>query len=193
MTINLEIVLAFCVYESCSVHSVSIHLLLAFLEFLNFNSISYAGTTNRISAIKTTMSNLGLDVSAFFDPRVKVFTRALMRSRPLNPNIKAIIDIPMLTKIITHCDRLYFGMVYKAAFLLSFFSFLRISNVVPHSISSSDPLKQLARGDVIFAPPPPPPPGAHIIVKWSKTLQNRDKIKVLKIPSLNHSILCPQP
>ena len=132
------------------------------------------------------MSNLGLDVSAFFDPRFKVFTRALLRSRPLNPHIKAIIDIPMLTKIISQCDRLYLGMVYKAAFLLSFFSFLRISNLVPCSISSFDPLKQLARGDIIMAPP-----GAHIIVKWSKTLQNWDKIKVLKIPSLKHSPLWP--
>ena len=129
------------------------------------------------------MSNLGLDVSAFSDPRVKVFTRALLRSRPLNPHIKSIIDISMLKKIVSQCDRVYLGMVYKAAFLLSFFSFLRISNLVPHSISSFDPLKELARGDIIVAPP-----GAYIVVKWSKT---QDKIKVLKIPSLKHSPLCP--
>ena len=131
------------------------------------------------------MSNLGLDVSAFFDPRVIVFTRALMRSRPLNPHIKAINGLPMLRKIITHCDRLYLGTVYKAAFLLSFFSFLRTSNLVPYCISSVDPLRQLARGDIIFAPP------EALILKWSKTPQNWDKIKVLKIPSLNHPILCP--
>ena len=116
----------------------------------------------------------------------KSLPRALLRSRPLNPHIKAIIDISILSKIVYQCDRIHLGAVYKAAFLLSFFSFLRISNLVPHSISSFDSLKQLARGDIILAPP-----GAHVIVKWSKTLQNRDKIKVLKIPSLKQSSLCP--
>ena len=78
------------------------------------------------------------------------------------------------------------GQVFKAAFLLPFFSFLHISNLVPHSISSFDPLKQLTGEDVIFAPP-----GALIIIKWSKTLQFRNKIKLLKIPSLGASKLCP--
>ena len=77
------------------------------------------------------------------------------------------------------------GFVFKAAFLLSFFSFLRISNLVPHSIASYDYLKQLARGDILFAHP-----GAHLIIKWSKTLQDNNKVKVIKIPSLHHSILC---
>ena len=47
-------------------------------------------------------------------------------------------------------------------------------------------MKQLARADVIFAPP-----GAHLIIKWSKTLQFRERVKVLKIPSLGSSQLCP--
>ena len=46
--------------------------------------------------------------------------------------------------------------------------------------------RQLARGDVIFAPP-----GAHVIFKWSKTLQFADKIKILRIPALGSSPLCP--
>ena len=82
-----------------------------------------------------------------------------MRSRPLSPHIKTIIDIPLLPQIVQHCDRLYMGMAYKAAFLLSFLS-LRISNLVPHSFKIFDPLKQLDRGDIIFTNP-----GAHIMVK----------------------------
>ena len=183
---KFRIFMAFCVYASRSVHDISIELLLAFLEFLTFNKVSFASIINYISAIKTMLGNHGVNCSAFLDPRIKVFTRSLMRSRPLNPNIKTIIDIAMLTRIVNHCERMYLGMTYKAAFLPSFFSFLRISNLVPHSINSFDPLKQLARGDIIFAPP-----GAHIVVKWSKTLQFRDKIKILKIPLLKNSCLCP--
>ena len=183
---KFRVFMAFCVYASRSVHAISIEFLLAFLEFLTFNKVSASNISNYISAIKTVLGNHGVNCAAFLDPRVKVFTRALMRSRPLNPHIKAVIDVEMLTRIVKQCERMYLGMVYKAAFLLSFFSFLRISNLVPHSINSFDPLKQLSKGDIIFAPP-----GAHIIVKWSKTLQFRDKIKVLKIPILQQSCLCP--
>ena len=49
-----------------------------------------------------------------------------------------------------------------------------------------NPLEQLARADLFFAPP-----GAHILIKWSKTLQAKNQIRLLKIPSLKKSILCP--
>ena len=106
-----------------------------------------------------------------------------MRHRPLNPSIK---PIDTLQSIAYQYDRMYMGQICKAAILLAFFSFLRISNLVPHTIGGYDPLKHLSRADLIFAPP-----GINVIVKWSKTLQNKDKIKVIKVPSLGKSPLCP--
>ena len=161
-------------------------VILAFMEFLTFNKVSRSGLINYFSAIKTTLSNVGIDVKSFNDPRIKVYNKAIMRHAPLQPHIKAIINIEMLLQLVNQCDRMYMGCIFKAAFLLSFFSFLRISNLVTHSIHTFDHMKQLARADVIFAPP-----GAHLIIKWSKTLQFRDKVKVLKIPSLGSSKLCP--
>ena len=78
------------------------------------------------------------------------------------------------------------GQVFKAAYLLSFFSFLRISNLVPHSISTFDPIKHLSRANVFFAPP-----GAHILITWSKTIQSKNAARVLKIPHLGSSPICP--
>ena len=66
----------------------------------------------------------------------KVFTKALKCTRPLSPRMKTIIDIWK------QCDRMYLGMVYKAEFLLSFFSLHRISNLVLHLIRMFDLLKQ---------------------------------------------------
>ena len=99
-----------------------------------------------------------------------------MRDAPLNPHIKTIIDVEMLSQLVVQCDRMYMGTIFKAAFII-FSVFLRISNFVLHYIATFDYMKQLARADVIFAPP-----GAHLIIKWSKTL---------KIPSLGSSNLCP--
>ena len=75
---------------------------------------------------------------------------------PLAIKLKSIIDTLIWSQIVKACDFLYMGFVYKAAILFSFFSFVHISNLVPHSIKTFDPLKQLAWADICFAQPPPP-------------------------------------
>ena len=81
---------------------------------------------------------------------------------------------------------LQFPAVFMALYLLSFYSFLRISSMLPHTIRTFDPSRQLAGGDVIFSDL-----GATIVVKWSKTIQNRKDICTIAIPALGQSILCP--
>ena len=183
---EFRIFVGFCCVATISLKALTPLSTLTFLEFLAFNNITYSGLLNHLSAVKHILSSCGVDTSAFNDPRIKLCNKAIMRHRPLNPSIKPIIDVTTLQLIIQSTDNMYMGHIFKAAILLSFFSFVRISNLVPHSISSYDPLKQLSRGDIIFAHP-----GVHIIIKWSKTLQNKDKIEVLKVPSLGISPLCP--
>ena len=67
-----------------------------------------------------------------------------------------------------------------------FFSFLRLSNILPHSVPAFDHTRQLARADYI-----PAVNGAVLLIKWSKTLQNRKDIVTIPIPSLGKSLLCP--
>ena len=178
--------LSFCAFVSIDIYNISPLDILSFLEFLNFNSISHSGLLNYLSAIKSSLAMYGLNPGSFSDPRIKLYNKAIMRHRPLNPCLKPIIDTETLQAMALQCDRMHMGHICKAAILLAFFSFLRISNLVPHTISGYDPLKHLARGDIIFGPP-----GINLLVKWSKTLQNKDKVKVLKIPSLGKSSLCP--
>ena len=63
---------------------------------------------------------------------------------------------------------------------------MRLSNVLPHSSAAFDVTRHLTRGDVIFG---------HnfctVIVKWSKTMQNRRETTTITIPHLGRSILCP--
>ena len=60
------------------------------------------------------------------------------------------------------------GQIYKAFYLVAFFLFLRLSDLVPHSVKTFSPLQQLVQGDLIFVSP-----GLHIIIKWSKTMQTK--------------------
>ena len=80
----------------------------------------------------------------------------------------------------------YMRQIFKAAFLLFFFSFFRISNLVPHTLTSFNPLEQLCRADIFFAHP-----GAHVLVKWSKTMQSQNTVKILKNSSPSLSSYLP--
>ena len=160
--------------------------LLAYLQFLADNALSSSVLTNHLSAIKTQFVIHTLDLSPFQDHRLTLSTKARARMAPPKLSFKSIIDTSTLKQIIDHCDRMHMGFIFKAAILLSYFAFLRISNLVPHSITAYDPLKQLAREDIFFGPP-----SAHIMLKWSKTLQMNNSLRILKIPSLKPSPLCP--
>ena len=105
---------------------------------------------------------------------------------PYTPRYKANFSIPLLLKLIKSCDKFPLGFIYKAAFLLAYFAFLRLSNIASSSSTSFDPTRHFLRGDIIFGPP-----GAHVIVKWAKAMQGSTKHQVIQIPSLPSSPLCP--
>ena len=154
-------------------------MLLSFLESLIENGISNSGVANYISAIKATLSMYGISTLPFYDHRIKYFQKSLTLNKPFTATIRKIIDVPMLRDIIVVCDTMLMGQVFKALYLTAFFSFLRISNLVPRTIAAFSPLKQLTRGDIFFALP-----GVHVLIKWSKTMEMRDTVKILKLPSL---------
>ena len=126
---------AFCCFASVSLSCLSVDIILALMEFLTFNKISHPGLIKHISAIKTILANFGLDISCFNDQRIRVYNKAIMKHPPLHPHIKTIINIEMLSQLVCQCDKMFKGVIYKTTFLTSFFSFMRISNLVPHSIS----------------------------------------------------------
>ena len=124
--------------------------LLCYLECLNYNDVKQSQMANYLSAIKTQFLLCGLDVACFNDARLKFYLKAIQRHVPLVVKLNKIIDIPMLSKIVEQCDFTYMGQIFKALYLLSFYSFLRISNLVPHAVSKFSPFKHLARGVSCF-------------------------------------------
>ena len=83
------------------------------------------------------------------------------------------------------CDATQLGTVFKAAYLVGFFGFLRLSNLVPHSTTSFSHLKHLAKGDIFFSDA-----YVTILIKWSKTMQSGNQARLLKLPRLNN-VICP--
>ena len=75
-----------------------------------------------------------------------------------------------------------------AAFLVAFFSFLRISNLVPYKFSDlvSDKPYFLKRSDVSFIAS-----GAVLRVHRTKTIQFHQRVLEIPLPVIPNSILCP--
>ena len=176
--------LAFQVPAGLPLSQVNTDLLLSFMEYLHQNSHSKPHLSNYMAAIRGFHIIHGLQTAPFKDERIPLFLKFLQINTPLNPVIVSVVDIPFLNSIIQQCQSLELPHVFQPLYLLCFFSFLRLSNILPHSIRPFDHTRQLARGDLIS-----PHAGAALVIKWSKTIQDRKQIVTL--PWLGDSPLCP--
>ena len=121
-----------------------------------------------------------LDTSPFQHQQLQYLYKSIKINRPLQPKNHMYIDIDLLTSWVSLCDAFQDPLVYKTLLLV------RLSNLLPHTVGSFDPTRQLARGDVLFTNE-----GATLLIKWSKTLQCRTDIRTVIILWLKNSPLCP--
>ena len=159
---------------------------LTFMEYLAQSGMSPDNITNHITGIRSMSIVYGIDTTPFRDQKTPLFIKSLKINRPLAPVVKILIDQTLLLQIVTVSAHLQFPLVYTPLYVLAFFSFLRISNILPHAAKNFDKTRRLCVGDVVFAFQ-----RAIIVVKWSKTLQDRVKITTVDIPYLGASALCP--
>ena len=165
---------------------VNTHILLAFMEYLHENSQSKSHIANYLSAIRAFHIIYALPTDPFKDERLSLFLKSIQISAHLNFKSQQLINIDMLQAIIHQSNSMEYPLVFKALYLTCFFSFLRLSNILPHSVHSFDFTRQLARGDFI----------SHqqiglLLIKWSKTIQNCRDTVTLPLPFLGSSHLCP--
>ena len=147
----------------------TLHSLLAFLEYLYVNHLSPKVIQNYLSSLKTFAKVHSLSLAPFSHQLISAYVRSISINSQFSPLPKGIFDLNTLTLMIRACDLLDDPPLYKTAFLLAFYGFLRMSNIAPHSKAKFNPDRHILRQDIIFAPPPPP--GAHVLLKWTKTLQ----------------------
>ena len=128
----------------------------------------------------------GLDTNPFKDERLALYLKSLRIQAPLAPARHSVVNVQLLTQIVQTCDVFKFSAIFKPLHLLCFFLFLRLSNILQHSVPTFDHTRRLARADYICAPD-----GALLLIKRSKALQNRKDIVTVPIPLLGDSPLCP--
>ena len=178
--------LAFLEKTKTHISKVNTLLLLSYMEYLHQKGLSHANISNHMAAICASFIIYGLDTMSFKDDRITLFIKALRINAPLTLKPTQNISIDMLHNILHICQTLEAPTVFQALYLFTYFSFLRLSNILPHAIKQFDPTRHLTRGDLFFSPN-----FCTIIIKWSKTLQDRKSFTSITIPYLATSPLCP--
>ena len=168
-------------------HQVDVFIILSFMEYLFQNIQSHNNMANYMAALRAYHILHGLNTKPFRDECLALYLKSLRIQAPLAPSRRSLVDVQLLTKIIQTCDLFTFSVIFNPLYLLCFFfSFLCLSSIFPHSVATFDHTRQLTRADYIFIAD-----GAVLLIKWSKTLQNRMDIVTIPIPLLGNTPLCP--
>ena len=178
--------LSFLVFIGLQLHQVNSNTMLSYMEYMVQMGYSHMNVSNNVAAIKSMSLVYGQDVSKFLDNRISLFIKSIKNNVQFSPVVKSLIDVEVLSEILQETQTFPHPAIYQPLYLFCFFSFLRISNILPHTIASFDMSRHLARGDVIFRPEQ-----TTVIIKWSKTIHDRRNIKTIYIPVLGASPLCP--
>ena len=163
-----------------------VNIILSFCECLVANNCSVSMVSNYLSAIKANFVLYNMCFSLLDHPRIRYFEKSMCIHKPLTLTSHNIINLSMLEKISRACNDFSFSEVFRAIFLTGFFGFFRLSNLAPHSISTFDPSRHLTGHDLFFTKNL-----VKILIKWSKTLQDRDKVQVISMPKVANRAICP--
>ena len=132
---------------------------------------------NYLSGVKPLHVFTGFEFPFYETPELKLTLRGLDRILKHAPSRAPPVTPELLRELIQCASTSPHDLVFSCAFLFAFFLFARISNLVPASVSSFDPSKQLCRGEIVVTSF-----GLSISFKWSKT--NQTGSKLLKLPLL---------
>ena len=162
----------------------SVHNILTFLEYLYINALSPKVIKNYLSFIATMARQFNFDTSNIYHYMIQRYLRSISINSRFAPT--PLFDIKTVYYLSISCDILSDPILFRAIFLTAYFGFLGMSNFVPHSLSKFHSDKHFLRRDLVFSSP-----GAHLLIKWTKTLQDHKAHHVIQLPELDNIYLCP--
>ena len=156
-----------------------INFIQVFLTFLFDNGLTSRTISTYVSAIKHYFVYYGLDYKVLEHNSITLLLRSFILNAPIKLRKQGIITLEILQNIISACKILPHPPLFRSIFLLAFFSFCRISNFAPISVSRFNKKVHFTRNDIVWGFP-----GGHLIIKWAKNMQDRSSHQVVCIPIL---------
>ena len=160
-----------------------LHNILVFLEYLYQNHLSPQVIKNYVSSLASMARTYHISAGCLSHIQQVITSEAYPLIQVLGQHLGASLTLYHISKA---CDGLADPPLFRAIFLTAFYAFLRISNIAPHSVKAFDPTRHFLRQDLIFHYP-----GAHLLVKWTKTLQDNRSHHLVQLPKLENVYLCP--
>ena len=156
---------------------------IAFLSsWLCFSSVRQYLNAVRIMHLKAGLPNPMND-----NWYISSILKGLRRHKGDSTRQKLPITPDILFGILSVLDlNLPFDVTFWAACVVGFFSFFRKSNLLVPALDKFDPSKHLCRSDVQLGST-----GAVIAVRWSKTIQFKQKVLYIPLPRITTSPCCP--
>ena len=144
---------------------------------------------NYQSGIRTCRALLGFEVPSPQEKQMQLFTQGLKRimiheikqAEPITPQI-----LLRLSRAVDYTDHI--EMVAWVATLIGFTMFLHRSNLTPETMDKFDPNQQFTRADIHLAGPLEP---FMVDLRWTKTIQFREKILRLPVLPVQNKKICP--
>ena len=120
------------------------------MEYLCQNNFSPVNIHYNLTGIRAHVITHNLDTSPFQNQQLQFYDKSMKLNGPPKPKPHTYIDIDLLTSLVSLCEAFYDTLVYERLLVVAYFVFLRLSNVLPDTVTSFDPTRQLTRGDVIL-------------------------------------------
>ena len=144
---------------------------------------------NYMAGIRTCLALLGLEIPPVQDKQMQLFMQGLKRAMPHATKQAAPITPELLlkiSKVVNYRDQV--EMVAWVGTLLGFYMFLQKSNLVPDTMDNFNPKQQFRRVDMNLL-------GLDKVmmfeVRWSKTIQYKQKILRLPVLPTRDKSICP--
>ena len=115
---------AFCIAAELNVFQLNQMHVLSYLEYLVIHGVSLHMLANHISACKAKFTMYGLQFHLWDHPNMRYLLKSVKTNRPIVVTKKHIIDLGVLNDIVTQCDSMYLGKIFKAVFFASIFGVL---------------------------------------------------------------------
>ena len=160
-----------------------------FGEYLKNTFDSPEAVSNYISGIRTCLALMGWEVPSPQDRQMQMFLQGLRRTMidavkqaaPITPEL-----LTRLSKVVKYSDTV--ELVAWVGTLLGFYMFLRKSNLVPDNRESFNKEQQFSRADVSLLGIDK---AMMFEIRWSKTIQHKQKILRLPVLPANNKAICP--
>ena len=165
----------------------SVNTLCLYAQYLSYRMSSVESIRNYLHGVKLLHLFAGLDFPHLDNFVVKLVLRGLKktlshtprRALPITPDI--LLSFLSKLNLSTPVDATYW-----CAFVFAFFSMARKSNICPPSVKRFSPSIHLCRGDIVCNKS-----GLLVMFKWSKTIQNKERLQITPLVTIPDSPLCP--